>query len=63
MTDIELKFLEWQISKIKEVEDKIKSGEISGDQIQEAYDNLKKIGVLDENGDLAKMPEGWPNNY
>lgn len=63
MTDMELKFLEWQISKIKEVEDKIKSGEISGDQIQEAYDNLKKIGVLDENGDLAKMPEGWPNNY
>ena len=63
MTDMELKFLQWQISKVKEVDDKIKSGEISGDEIQEAYEKLKKIGVLDENGNLAKMPEGWPNNY
>ena len=60
MTPEELKFFEWQLSKLKEVEEKIASGEISGDQIEEAYENLKRIGVLDEDGNLAKMPEGWP---
>ena len=54
MTPEEKKFIQWQINRIKAVEEKDEHGGLTPEQKKEEIQTLQDIGVLDENYQIAK---------